>query len=157
MAERRSMRLSKNAAVPRISGNITLEDISSNFDPNWDSSSPNFTLEIRKDKESSSSTSKSDVSLFQEASGGVGDLRAPDELENAVILATPSDSLKSTIDDLKLAQLCLKHGILRRDTELPLKTDLPHNPPEEYMAISRLMCVIGAIPPFLPFVVEFIK
>ena len=32
-----------------------------------------------------------------------------------------------------------------------------HNPPKGYMAVTRLMCMVGAIPPFSPFIVDFLR
>ena len=39
----------------------------------------------------------------------------------------------------------------------PGSEDRPHLAPEGYMAISRTMCLVGAIPPFPPIAIETLK
>lgn len=119
--------------------NPIIKDIPSTSDLEWDSEDPDYEMKTHE----SEASFGGDVSLDEEEERGVGDNRAPDEFEHVNILDKPGDFIASTIDNAKLARICLKHGILRKDTELPIETDRPYNPPEGYMAISRLMCLVG--------------
>ena len=85
------------------------------------------------------------------------DDRAPDEIPGALEIKKLTDSLASKLDDIKLKKICLKHGIPWDDVKTPESGDRPHLAPEGYMAISRLMCWVGAIPPFPPIVIETLK
>ena len=153
MAERRSSRLAEKREVAETFKIFTLDDISSPSYPEWDDEGPDYEVEAHN----SEIPSDSEISLGDEDGGRIGDDRAPDEFESATILELPKDSVESTIDDDRLVRICLKHGILKRDTLVLPKTNRPHNPPEGFMAITRLMCLVGDIPPFPPFVVDFLR
>ena len=154
MARRRSSRLAEKRDIPETSQKVTLDDISSTSDPGWDDEGSDYDVEAHN---SDNVSSEADVSLGEEEEAGVGDNRAPDELEGVEILEDLKDSVKSTMDNERIHRLCLRHGILKKDTLTPSDTDRPHNPPEGYMSVSRLMCMVGAVPPFPPFVVDFLR
>jgi len=154
MRPRRSSRLAERKEAPETSNKTTLEDISSSSDPEWDSEGPDYGVGHRESDEMSS---ENEVSLGFEEEGGIGDNRAPDEFDSAIILESPPDSVESTIDNDRLVRICLKYGIMKRDTLVPSRSDRPHNPPEGYMTVTRLMCMVGAIPPFSPFIVDFLR
>ena len=154
MDARRSSRLAEKKEVPETSKKITLDDISYSSDLEWHDKGSDYEVETH---ESDNVPSEGGVSLGCEEEGGVGDNRAPDEFESAIILESPQDSVESMIDYDRLLRICLKYGIHKKDTLVPSKTDRPHNPPEGFMAITRLMCMVGAIPPFSPFVVDFLR
>ena len=85
------------------------------------------------------------------------DRRAPDEIPGALGIEKFSDSLASKLDDIKLKRICLRHGIPWDDVRTPSSEDRPHLAPEGYMAISRTMCLVGAIPLFPSIVIETLK
>ena len=85
------------------------------------------------------------------------DGRAPDEIPSALGIEKFTDSLASKLDDIKLKRICLRHGIPWDDVRTPGSEDRPHLAPEGYMTVSRLMCWVGAIPPFPPIVIETLK
>ena len=85
------------------------------------------------------------------------DGRAPDEIPDALGIEKFTDSLASKLDDIKLKRIFLRHGIPWDDVRTPDSEDRPHLAPEGYMTVSRLMCWVGAIPPFPPIVIETLK
>ena len=100
MTSRRSSRLAEKKEVPETSNKITLEDVSSSSDPEWDDVGSDYEVETR---ESDNVSSEGGVSLGCEEEGGIGDDRAPDEFESAVILESPQDSVAAEIEDFWLA------------------------------------------------------
>ena len=112
MAEIRSSRLAKKMEVVETSKKVTIDDISSSSDPEWDDDGLDYEVGAHNNE----TLSNSEVSLGYEEEGGIGDNRAPDEFESAIILESPKDSVESTIDDDRLVRICLKHKILKRDT-----------------------------------------
>ena len=132
MTARRSSRLAEKKEIPETSNKITLDDISSSSDPEWDDEGSDYEVEAHNGE----MPSDSEVSMGFEEEGGVGDTRAPDEFESAIILESPQDSVESTIDNDRLTRIRLKHGILKKDTLVASKTDRPHNLPEGFMAIT---------------------
>ena len=85
------------------------------------------------------------------------DERAPDEIPGALGIDKFSDSLASKLDEIKLKRICLRHGIPWDDVLMPGSEDRPHLAPKGYMAISRTMCLVGAIPPFPPIAIETLR
>ena len=86
MAPWRSSRLAGKKEAPETSNKITLKDISSSSDPEWNDEGSNYEVETR---ESDNVSSEGGVSLGCEEEGGIGDNRSPDEFESAIILESP--------------------------------------------------------------------
>ena len=85
------------------------------------------------------------------------DDRAPDEIPGAIEIEKFTDSLASKLDDMNLKRIFMKYGIPWDDVRTPGSEDRPHLAPEGYMTVNRLMCWVGAIPPFPPIVIETLK
>ena len=94
MAKRHSSWLAEKKEVPETSDKVTLDDISSSSDPEWDDEGPDYEVGAHN----SETPSDSEVSLGDEEEGGIGDNRAPDEFESAIILELPKDSVAMTTD-----------------------------------------------------------
>ena len=72
-------------------------------------------------------------------------------------LVDPPERTKTSLSYKILRQLCAQFGISEEEVILPGESDSANSPPQGYIAINRHMCLAGAIPPFNPFLEEFLR
>ena len=82
---------------------------------------------------------------------------APDELQEAIFIEDPIDSVQSNISENLLGRICTRHNISLDDALLPGPSDRPHCPPEGYTAFYRHACAAGTLPPFNQYIREMLS
>ena len=72
-------------------------------------------------------------------------------------VGTPAERTPTSLTERSFNQLCSQFGIPETDALLPNKDQFADRPPSGFVAVNKLMCQIGAIPPFNPFLSDVLR